>query len=74
MQQKITKKVVRNSTIFLYPACQAADITAFDADIIPKREEQLPLIKQCRKIVRKFNSIYEKTLKEPEVLVGMYLD
>lgn len=53
-----------------YPVSQAADITAFDADIIPVGEDQLPLIEQCREIVRKFNSIYGETLKEPEALVG----
>ena len=53
-----------------YPVSQAADITAFDADIIPVGEDQLPLIEQCREIVRKFNSIYGQTLKEPEALVG----
>lgn len=53
-----------------YPVSQTADITAFDADIIPVGEDQLPLIEQCREIVRKFNSIYGETLKEPEALVG----
>lgn len=53
-----------------YPISQAADITAFNADIIPVGEDQLPLIEQCREIVRKFNSIYGNTLKEPEALVG----
>ncbi len=41
-----------------YPVSQAADITAFHASLIPVGEDQLPLIEQCREIVRKFNSIY----------------
>lgn len=49
-----------------YPVSQAADITAFDGELIPVGEDQLPLIEQCREIVRKFNSIYGETLKEPE--------
>ncbi len=53
-----------------YPISQAADITTFKADIIPVGDDQLPLIEQCREIVRKFNSIYGETLKEPEALVG----
>ena len=48
-----------------YPVSQAADITAFDATYIPVGEDQLPLIEQCREIVRKFNSIYGDTLREP---------
>ena len=48
-----------------YPVSQAADITSFDATYVPVGEDQLPLIEQCREIVRKFNSIYGKTLREP---------
>ncbi len=49
-----------------YPVSQAADITAFDGEVIPVGDDQLPLLEQCREIVRKFNSIYGDTLKEPE--------
>ena len=48
-----------------YPVNQAADITVMDGTIIPVGEDQLPLIEQCREIVRKFNSIYGDVLKEP---------
>lgn len=53
-----------------YPVSQAADITAFDGDVIPVGEDQLPLIEQCREIVRKFNNIYGETLKLPEPLLS----
>lgn len=53
-----------------YPVSQAADITAFGGDIVPAGEDQEPLIEQCREIVRKFNSIYGETLKEPEILLS----
>lgn len=53
-----------------YPVSQAADITALGGEIIPVGEDQLPLIEQCREIVRKFNSIYGMTLKEPEHLLS----
>ena len=49
-----------------YPVTQAADITAFGGELVPVGEDQLPLIEQCREIVRKFNNIYGETLKEPE--------
>ena len=49
-----------------YPVSQAADITVFDGELIPVGDDQLPLLEQCREIVRKFNSIYGDTLKEPE--------
>lgn len=48
-----------------YPVSQAADITAFNGAFVPVGEDQLPLIEQCREIVRKFNHIYGETLIEP---------
>ena len=53
-----------------YPVSQAADITALGGELVPVGEDQLPLIEQCREIVRKFNSIYGDTLKEPEHLLS----
>lgn len=53
-----------------YPISQAADITAFNADLVPVGEDQLPLIEQCKEIVHTFNSIYGDVLKEPEALLS----
>ncbi|MER3482486.1 MAG: tryptophan--tRNA ligase [Meiothermus sp.] len=52
-----------------YPISQAADITAFGADLVPVGEDQLPQVEQTREIVRKFNQIYGETLKEPQAKV-----
>ncbi len=54
---------------FTYPISQAADITAFKATTVPVGEDQLPMIEQTREIVRKFNSIYDEVLVEPEALL-----
>ena len=53
-----------------YPVSQAADITIFNGDLVPVGDDQLPLLEQAREIVRKFNSIYGETLKEPEHLLS----
>jgi tryptophanyl-tRNA synthetase len=53
-----------------YPVSQAADITAFEGKLVPVGEDQLPLIEQCREIVRKFNSIYGEVLIEPEAVLS----
>lgn len=52
-----------------YPVSQAADITVFDGKYVPVGEDQLPLLEQCREIVRKFNTIYGDTFIEPEQLL-----
>ena len=54
---------------FTYPISQAADITAFKANIVPVGEDQEPMIEQTREIVRKFNSVYGEVLVEPEILL-----
>jgi len=51
---------------FVYPISQAADITGFDATLVPVGEDQLPMIEQTREIVRSFNRLYGKTLVMPE--------
>ena len=56
----------------MYPVSQAADITAFGADLVPVGDDQLPMVEQTREIVRKFNSLYGEVLKEPEALLSDY--
>lgn len=47
---------------FCYPISQAADITAFKANIIPVGNDQLPMLEQTNEIVSSFNRIYGETL------------
>jgi tryptophanyl-tRNA synthetase len=54
---------------FTYPISQAADITAFKANLVPVGEDQLPMLEQAREIVRSFNTIYKKVLVEPEAVL-----
>jgi tryptophanyl-tRNA synthetase len=54
----------------MYPVSQAADITAFEANLVPVGEDQLPMIEQTREIARKFNGLYGETLVEPEALIS----
>lgn len=53
-----------------YPISQAADITCVKGEIVPVGEDQLPVLEQCREIVRKFNSIYGEVLVEPEAVLS----
>ncbi|HHX30718.1 MAG TPA: tryptophan--tRNA ligase [Clostridiaceae bacterium] len=53
----------------VYPVSQAADITAFDATIVPVGGDQLPMLEQAREIVRSFNALYGETLVEPHALL-----
>ena len=54
---------------FCYPVSQAADITAFDANVVPVGEDQLPMLEQAREIVEKFNRVYGETLVMPKAMI-----
>ena len=69
LQRNPTVKNEIKLGFFTYPISQAADITAFKATTVPVGEDQLPMIEQTREIVRKFNSIYDEVLVEPDVLL-----
>jgi tryptophanyl-tRNA synthetase len=55
----------------IYPISQAADITAFNAELVPVGDDQIPMIEQTVEIVRKFNRLYRtETLVEPQALIA----
>lgn len=55
------------SGFLVYPVSQAADITAFKANLVPVGNDQKPMIEQTREIVRSFNHTYKTdVLVEPE--------
>src|SRR5579872_5986113 len=55
----------------IYPVSQAADITAFKADLVPVGDDQIPMIEQTVEVVRKFNRLYKTdVLVEPEVMTA----
>ncbi len=55
----------------IYPISQAADITAFKANLVPVGDDQIPMIEQTVEVVRKFNRLYNTTvLVEPEAVIS----
>jgi len=72
VKQEIVYRNFENSIpvgFLTYPISQASDITAFDANIVPVGDDQLPMIEQTREIVRTFNRLYGETLVEPEAVL-----
>ena len=49
-----------------YPVSQAADITGFNANVIPVGDDQMPLLEQTNEVVDTFNRIYGDTLTRCE--------
>jgi tryptophanyl-tRNA synthetase len=76
VKQEIVQKGYGESVpagFMVYPVSQAADITAFKANLVPVGEDQLPMIEQTNEIVRHFNRIYKTdVLVEAEALVPKF--
>ncbi|MDR1260140.1 MAG: tryptophan--tRNA ligase [Oscillospiraceae bacterium] len=54
-----------------YPVSQTADITFCNANLVPVGEDQVPHMELTRKIVRRFNEIYNtNVLKEPQTMLS----
>ena len=55
----------------VYPISQAADITAFGADLVPVGDDQQPMIEQTNEIVHKMNSLLpQPVLKHCQALLS----
>ena len=55
-----------NSGLFTYPVLMAADILAYNADLVPVGADQKQHLEITRDIAERFNSIYGETFKIPE--------
>lgn len=73
VKAEIQQKNFENSLpmgFLCYPISQTADITAFNATIVPVGEDQEPMLEQAREIVRTFNYLYKTDiLVEPKGVI-----
>lgn len=70
-KDKLAKGLKADAGLFTYPVLQAADILAYDADIVPVGEDQLQHIEVCRDIAGSFNHHFGETFVMPK---GKVLD
>lgn len=71
VKEELRNKGLDSNTVgfFSHPISQAADITIFDANLVPVGQDQAPLLEQTCEIVDKFNRIYGQTLVRPEIMI-----
>ena len=55
--------------LFTYPVLQAADVLAYDAELVPVGEDQRQHLELARDIARRFNGRFPDTLVVPELLI-----
>jgi tryptophanyl-tRNA synthetase len=70
-KDKLAKGLKADAGLFTYPVLQAADILAYDADIVPVGEDQIQHIEMCRDIAGSFNHHFGETFILPK---GKVLD
>ena len=59
-----------NAGLFTYPVLMAADILAYNADLVPVGDDQKQHLEITRDIAERFNSIYGETFKIPEPYIA----
>ncbi len=64
----LTKDTVKMG-LFSYPVLMAADILAFDTDVVPVGKDQKQHLEICQEAAHKFNLTYGQTLKVPEARI-----
>ncbi len=69
-KDKIAKGLPVVTGLFTYPVLQAADILAYDSEVVPVGEDQKQHIEVCRDIAGSFNSQYGDVfvLPQPKIL------
>ena len=65
-KDKLSRGIAPSHGLFAYPVLMAADILAYDSDVVPVGSDQKQHIEITRDIVIKFNEAYGPTLKLPE--------
>lgn len=69
-KDKIAKGLPVVTGLFTYPVLQAADILAYDSDVVPVGQDQKQHIEFCRDLAASFNSQYGEVfvLPQPKIL------
>lgn len=70
-KDKVARGLGANTGLFTYPILQAADIMAYDADLVPVGKDQQQHLEVTRDIAVKINETFgEGTLKLPEARIS----
>ncbi|MAD81162.1 MAG: tryptophan--tRNA ligase [Planctomycetaceae bacterium] len=68
-KEKKAKGITADAGLFTYPVLMAADILAYDSDVVPVGEDQVQHIEVCRDLARSFNHQYGEIFVMPKARV-----
>lgn len=69
-KDKVANGIKPSMGLFTYPVLMAADILAFDADVVPVGSDQVQHLEMTRDMATSFNSVYGEVFKLPKVVLG----
>ena len=65
-KEKKAKGITADAGLFTYPVLMAADILAYDSEIVPVGEDQVQHIEVCRDLAGSFNHTFGETFVMPK--------
>lgn len=65
-KDKKARGLPADAGLFTYPVLMAADILAYDADVVPVGEDQVQHIEVCRDLAGAFNHLYGEVFRLPK--------
>jgi len=65
-KEKKAKGIAADAGLFTYPVLMAADILAYDSDVVPVGEDQIQHIEVCRDLARAFNHQFGEVFVLPK--------
>ena len=68
-QESLTDKDLSSIGFLGYPLLQTADVTIYDAKLVPVGEDQVAHLELAREVVRRFNNYFGGVLVEPNALL-----
>ena len=68
-KDKKAKGLAADAGLFTYPVLQAADILAYDSDVVPVGEDQVQHIEVCRDLAGSFNHLFGEVFVLPKAHV-----
>jgi tryptophanyl-tRNA synthetase len=68
-KDKKAKGLTADAGLFTYPVLQAADILAYDSDVVPVGEDQVQHIEVCRDLAGSFNHLFGGVFVLPKAQV-----
>ncbi len=68
-KDKMARGIAANHALFAYPVLMAADILAYQSDLVPVGRDQKQHVEVTRDIALKFNNQYEEVFRIPEASI-----